>query len=85
MDQISSKDIVKELIQKAKKAQSTFEQYNQKQVDEVITAVAWAICKPSNNKKISSLAVTETGLGNAEDKILKNKRKTLVLNALICI
>ena len=79
MSQISSKNIVEELLQKAKKAQSTFEQFSQKQVDEVVTAVAWAICKPSNNKKISNLAVTETGLGNAEDKILKNKRKTLGL------
>ena len=79
MSQISSKDIVEELLQKAKKAQFTFEQFSQKQVDEVVTAVAWAICKPSNNKKISNLAVTETGLGNAEDKILKNKRKTLGL------
>ena len=48
MSQISSKDIVEELLQKAKKAQFTFEQFSQKQVDEVVTAVAWAICKPSN-------------------------------------
>ena len=64
---------------KSKKAQSIFEKYNQNKVNEVVTAVAWAICKPSNNKKISNLAVDETGLGNSEDKILKNKRKTLGL------
>ena len=75
----SSEEIVQNLIAKAKKAQSIFENYNQDKVNEVVTAVAWSICKPSNNKKISNLAVNETGLGNSEDKILKNKRKTLGL------
>jgi sulfoacetaldehyde dehydrogenase len=79
MNNESSIEIVKLLISKAKKAQSIFESYNQKKVDEVITAVAWSLCKPSNNKKISDLAVSETGLGNSKDKILKNRRKTLGL------
>ena len=79
MNNKSSIEIVKLLISKAKKAQSIFESYNQKKVDEVITAVAWSLCKPSNNKKISDLAVSETGLGNSKDKILKNRRKTLGL------
>ena len=79
MNNKSSSEIVQSLVQKAQKAQSIFENYNQNQVDEVITAVAWTLCKPSNNKKISNLAVSETGLGNPEDKILKNRRKTLGL------
>ncbi len=79
MNNKSSEEIVKNLVAKAKKAQSIFEKYNQNKVNEVVTAVAWAICKPFNNKKISNLAVDETGLGNLEDKILKNKRKTLGL------
>ena len=79
MNNKSSLEIVKTLVQKAKLAQSIFENFNQNQVDEVVTAVAWTLCKPSNNKKISNLAVSETGLGNSEDKILKNKRKTLGL------
>ena len=79
MNNKSSSEIIQSLVLKAKKAQSIFENYNQNQVDEVITAVAWTLCKPSNNKKISNLAVSETGLGNPEDKILKNRRKTLGL------
>lgn len=75
----SSEEIVKNLIAKAKKAQSIFENYNQDKVDEVVTAVAWSICKPSNNKTISKLAVEATGLGKVEDKIIKNRRKTLGL------
>ena len=79
MSNKSSIEIVQSLINKAKIAQSIFETYNQKQVDEVVTAVGWALCKPSNNNKISNLAVNQTGLGNPEDKITKNKRKTLGL------
>ena len=75
----SSIEIVQSLVLKAKKAQSIFENFNQNQVDEIVTAVAWALCKPSNNNKISNLAVDKTGLGNADDKILKNRRKTLGL------
>ena len=52
MSNKSSIEIVQSLINKAKIAQSIFETYNQKQVDEVVTAVGWALCKPSNNNKI---------------------------------
>ena len=79
MNNNPSSEIVNLLINKAKAAQSIFEKYNQKQVDEVVTAVAWALCNPSTNKIISNLAVTTTGLGDVEDKILKNRRKTLGL------
>ena len=79
MSNKSSSEIIKKLVEKSKKAQSIFENFDQNQVDEVVTAVAWALCKPSNNNKISNLAVDQTGLGNPGDKILKNRRKTLGL------
>ena len=44
--------------------------------------MAWSICKPSNNKKISNLAVEATGLGNSEDKILENKKTLGLLKIL---
>ena len=75
----STINIIKPIVQKAKEAQKQFEKYSQKQVDEVVTAVAWALCNPTTNKLISNLAVETTGLGNAEDKINKNRRKTLGL------
>ena len=75
----STREIIQSLVRRAKEAQKKFEKYNQEQVDEVVTAVAWALCNPSTNKLISNLAVDSTGLGNAEDKINKNKRKTLGL------
>jgi len=75
----STKEIIQSLVHRAKEAQKKFEKYNQEQVDEAVTAVAWALCNPRTNKLISNLAVESTGLGNAEDKISKNKRKTLGL------
>jgi len=76
---ISTTETIGNTVQKAKSAQFEFEKYNQAQVDDVVTAVAWSICNPANNKLISDLAVNTTGLGKVDDKILKNKRKTLGL------
>ena len=70
---------IKNIVQKSRTAQVSYEKYNQKQVDEVVTAVAWAICNPTNNRKIAELSVETTKLGNVEDKIIKNKRKTVGL------
>ena len=53
----STKETIQSLLQKAKEAQKKFEKYNQEQVDEVVTAVAWSLCNPSTNKLISNLAV----------------------------
>ena len=57
MNKKSSEDIIKELVSKSRKAQSIFEKYNQQQVDEVITAVAWSLCKPINNKNGGIISV----------------------------
>ncbi len=76
---ISIAETIGNIVQIAKSAQFEFEKYNQAQIDEVVTAVAWSICNPTNNKSISDLAVNTTGLGKVDDKILKNKRKTLGL------
>ena len=75
----STINTVQLLVQKAKEAQKQIEKYNQEQVDEIVTAIAWALCNPTTNKLISNLAVETTGLGNVEDKINKNRRKTLGL------
>ncbi len=70
---------VSQLIEKARAAQAVFNTYNQAQVDEVVTAAAWALMNPENNQRLATLAVEETGLGNVADKITKNHRKTLGL------
>ena len=70
---------VEHLIEKARIAQQVYENYYQGVVDEVVTAVAWALIEPGRNRELSQMAVETTGLGKIEDKILKNERKTLGL------
>jgi sulfoacetaldehyde dehydrogenase len=72
-------ETVAALMQRARAAQQVFDGYNQEQVDEVVTAVGWAIVKPEHNELLATLAVADTGLGNVADKITKNRRKTMGL------
>lgn len=67
------------LVERARAAQSVVNDYSQAQIDDVVTAAAWALMKPENNERLATLAVEDTGLGNVADKITKNHRKTLGL------
>ncbi|MDZ4254481.1 MAG: aldehyde dehydrogenase family protein [Sulfuritalea sp.] len=75
----ASAGVVAELIARARAAQRKFEQCSQEQVDEAALAVGWAIMEPTRNRTLAEMAVSDTGLGNVEDKIQKNYRKTLGL------
>ncbi|MGH1538975.1 MAG: acylating sulfoacetaldehyde dehydrogenase [Arenicella sp.] len=70
---------ISKLIERARSAQQHYDSYNQSQVDEVVTAAAWGIVNPKNNRLLAEMAVADTGLGNVEDKITKNRRKTMGL------
>lgn len=71
--------VVAALIERGRIAQAQYERYDQAQVDEVVTAIAWALVHPERNREISKLAVETTGLGRVDDKITKNRRKTMGL------
>ena len=70
---------VKKIVSQARAAQAKFETATQEVVDELIVGLAWAIIEPVTNRSLAKQAVLETGLGNVEDKIIKNQRKTLGL------
>lgn len=76
---LSENGIISELISKARVAQRGYERYSQQRVDEVVSAAGWAIMQPEHNRTLAEMAVRDTGLGNVDDKILKNYRKTLGL------
>jgi sulfoacetaldehyde dehydrogenase len=63
-------------ITRARAAMATLKGASQTRIDEAVTALAWAIYKPSNAVELAQLAVADTGLGNVPDKITKNTRKT---------
>jgi sulfoacetaldehyde dehydrogenase len=75
----SANEVVSELIRRARAAQRTYERCSQWQVDDAVLATGWAIMRPESNRVLAELAVRDTGLGNVEDKIQKNYRKTLGL------
>jgi len=72
----SSVEIV---VAQARAAQAQFESASQAAVDELIVGLAWAILEPETNRSLAEQAVRDTGLGDVEDKITKNHRKTLGL------
>jgi sulfoacetaldehyde dehydrogenase len=70
---------VEALVERARAAQRIYERSTQEQVDTVVTAAGWAIIEPGRNRELAELAVEATGIGNVEDKVRKNHRKTLGL------
>lgn len=71
--------IVAGLVARARAALGAFAAATQEEVDEVVTAVGWAIVDPEHNRALAEVAVEDTGLGNVADKIAKNRRKTMGL------
>jgi len=68
--------IVANLIDRARAAMAAYENHSQARVDEAVTALAWSIYKPENARMLADMAVEDTGLGNADSKVIKNTRKT---------
>ena len=71
--------VVAALVARARAAQAVADGYDQARVDELVAAAAWAILEPGRNRELAELAVADTGIGEVEDKIRKNHRKTLGL------
>ena len=67
---------IAQLIERSRAAQQQIENYTQEQVDELITAMVWAVCRPGVAEEIAQFTVDETQLGNYEGKFLKISRKT---------
>ena len=67
------------LVERARAAQRVYETWSQEQVDMVVAAAGWAIIEPARNRALAELAVADTGIGNVEDKLRKNHRKTFGL------
>lgn len=68
-----------ELVARARTAQRVADGYDQALTDELVTAAGWAIIEPGRNRALAELAVADTGVGNVEDKVRKNHRKTFGL------
>ncbi len=67
---------IRVLIERSQAAQQQIEHYSQEQVDELITAMVWSVCRPGVAEEIAQFTVDETQLGNYEAKFTKISRKT---------
>ncbi len=70
-------DTIQEMYVKARKAFKEIEFWPQEKVDEMVQAVAWELMKDDVRHKLGHMAVDESNIGNAEDKVNKIKNKTL--------
>ena len=70
-------DNIQEMYKKARAAFIEVEYWPQEKVDEMVQAVAWELLKDDVRHKLGHLAVEESDIGNAEDKVNKIKNKTL--------
>ena len=64
-------------IQKARAAQQKISNYSQGQVDELVTAVCWAIVRTDRATELAKFAVEEGGFGNYDDKIAKIRNRCM--------
>ena len=70
-------DNIQEMYARARKAFCEIEYWPQEKVDEMVQAVAWELLKEDVRHKLGHMAVDESNIGNAEDKVNKIKNKTL--------
>ncbi|QFU75171.1 aldehyde dehydrogenase family protein [Halioglobus maricola] len=67
---------VAEMMARARAAQEQIADYTQEQVDELITAMVYAVAREDRSEEIARFTVEETQLGNYDGKYLKIHRKT---------
>ena len=64
-------------VEKARSAQKKIADYSQNQVDELVTAVCWAIVRQDHAEQLAKLAVDEGGFGNYSDKVSKIRNRCM--------
>lgn len=68
--------LVAKMMERARAAQAIIEGYSQEKIDELITAMVWAVCQPGVAEKIAQHTLEETQLGNYAGKFAKISVKT---------
>ena len=69
--------MIAEMIQKAKVAQQEFESFTQEQVDAIVRAIGKVVF--DNAEELAKDAVEETRMGVYDDKVLKNRGKSMAI------
>lgn len=69
--------MIKEMIEKAKKAEKELYLFTQEQVDAIVREIGAVV--HNNAEYLAKMAVDETRMGNLKDKILKNSFKSEII------
>ena len=67
--EVSVADEVAEVVARARAAQAAIADWDQERVDELVTAVGWAIVGGGHAEALARLAVDEGGFGTYDDKV----------------
>ena len=73
---MSDVQVVEALVARGRAAMAEIADADQARIDDAVTAIAWSLYNPDTARRLAEQAVADTGLGNVEDKIIKNQRKT---------
>jgi len=65
------------VVERARAAQAAIDHFTAEQVDELTTAVAYAVARKDRAEQLARLAVDEAGFGNYDDKVIKIQRRVL--------
>lgn len=79
-----SKELIKQIVGKARQAQEQIAEYQQEEIDELCLSVGWEVYHERNIEQLAKFAVRETGMGNYTDKMQKHRAKVLGVIKDIC-
>lgn len=74
---MDNKEIILELVNKARKAQKSIENYSQDEVDKLVKIIGKVVY--DNAEELARMAVDESRMGVYEDKVAKNKAKAKLI------
>ena len=76
-ESMTPEDEIASLIKRSRKAQEQIENYTQDQVNELITAMVYAVAKDDLAEEIAQFTIDETKLANYDGKKLKIHRDSV--------
>lgn len=65
------------IVARARTAQAQIAEWTAEQVEDLTTAVAYAVARKDRAEELAHLAVDEAGFGNYDDKVVKIQRRVL--------
>jgi len=71
----SASDEVAAVLARSRAAQAAIADWDQERVDELVTAIGWAIVRKDHAEALAQLAVDEGGFGTYADKLTKIQRR----------